>query len=257
MVIARVMAALTILLMSATAALATPTQITVCVKAKDAKFIGTTLGGVLITIKNADTGELLAKGVTAGTTGNTETMMKKPHQRGVSLSGEKTAKFTATIDIDQPTLVKIGAYGPLAQRQSAGKVSVTQWIVPGKNITKGDGVLLEIPGFVVDVLAPPAHMKLSKENVPKKLELRANVTMMCGCPIEPGGVWDANKFEVRALVKKNGKPVGEIPLTYTGETSQFGSSLDVQGEGVYQVTVYAFDPSNGNTGVDTTTVIVQ
>lgn len=183
--------------------------------------------------------------------------MKKPVQRGVPLSDENTAKFTATIDIDQPTMVEIRGYGPLAQRQSAGTVSVTQWIVPGKNITKGDGVLLELPGFVVDVLAPPAHLQLSWEKVPQKLDLQANVTMICGCPVKPGGVWDSDRFEVRALVKKDGKPIGEIPLSYTEETSQFAGSLEVQGAGVYEVTVYAYDPSNGNTGVDTTTVVVQ
>lgn len=253
----RALAVLAILLASATAALATPTQIVVRVKAKDAKFIGSTLGGALISIRNADTGELLAKGVTAGTTGNTEKIMKKPVLRGVPLSDEKTAKFTATIDIDQPTLVEIRGYGPLAQRQSAGAVTVTQWIVPGKHIIKGDGVLLELPGFVVDILAPPAHLQLFEKMGPVKLDLRANVTMMCGCPVEPGGVWDATGFEVRALVKKDGKPVREIPLSYTEETSQFASTIEMHGAGIYEILVYAYDPSNGNTGVDTTTVVVQ
>ncbi len=43
--------------------LAEPTHITVHVLAKGAKFIGTSMGGVEITIRDADTGELLAKGV--------------------------------------------------------------------------------------------------------------------------------------------------------------------------------------------------
>jgi hypothetical protein len=254
---ARAVTFLTILLMSASAALATPTRITVRVKSKDAKFIGSTLGGALITIRNADTGELLAKGVTTGTTGDTESMMKRPARRGVPLSDEKTAKFTATIDIDRPTPVEIRGYGPLAQRQSAGTVSVTQWVVPGKDVTGGDGVLLELPGLVVAVLAPPAHLKLSRNEVPQKLEVRANVTMMCGCPVEPGGVWDADRLQVRALVMKDGKPTGEIPLSYAEEPSQFAGALEVIGTGFYEVTVYAYDPSNGNTGVAATTVVVQ
>lgn len=49
---------------------AQPTKITVRAKAKDAKFIGTSVGGALILIRNADTGELLASGRTEGSTGN-------------------------------------------------------------------------------------------------------------------------------------------------------------------------------------------
>lgn len=254
---ASAVAVVLILLGGVSAALAVPTRITVRVKARDAKFIGTTLGGALVTIRNADTGELLAKGMTEGATGDTETMMKRPARRGAPLSDWNTARFTATIDLERPTLVEIRGYGPLAQRQAAGTVSVTQWIVPGKDIAKGDGIVLELPGFVVEVLDPPAHLRLSREQVPKRLELRANVTMMCGCQLEPGGVWDAERVEVRALVRKDGKPVGEIPLSCTEEPSQFAGSLDVQGAGVYEVTVYAYDPSNGNTGVDATTVVVQ
>lgn len=97
-------------------ALAVPTDITVRVKSKDAKFVGSSMGGTLVTIKNVDTGELLAKGVTAGTTGNTDTIMKNPIKRGVPISDEKSAKYTATIDISEPTLVEVRAYGPLGQR---------------------------------------------------------------------------------------------------------------------------------------------
>jgi hypothetical protein len=53
-------------LIAATSALANPTDITVRVKAKDGKFLGTHVGGALITIKDAQTGELLAKGLTMG-----------------------------------------------------------------------------------------------------------------------------------------------------------------------------------------------
>ena len=54
------------LVMMTTSAWAVPTEITVHVKTKDAKFLGTSMGGALVTIKDAQTGELLAKGVTSG-----------------------------------------------------------------------------------------------------------------------------------------------------------------------------------------------
>ena len=236
---------------------AVPTRVTVMVRAKDAKFIGTSMSGALITIRDAGTGELLAQGVTAGTTGDTTRIMKQPLQRGAVLSDEKSARFIASIDIAEPTLLEIRGYGPLAQRQSAGSVSVTQWLIPGRHITGGDGILLELPGFVVDIQAPPAHLQLSPDDIPRKIEVRANVILMCGCPVKPGGLWDANRYEVGALLKKNGKPAGGFPLAYAGESSQFAGSLEVAEEGIYEVTVYAFDPLSGNAGVDTTTVVVQ
>jgi hypothetical protein len=49
-------------------------------------------------------------------------------------------------------------------------------VVPGKHITGGDAWMLELPGFVVDVLAPPTHVSL--KGVPYTVTLKANVTMM-------------------------------------------------------------------------------
>ncbi len=154
---------------------ATPTDITVRVKTKDAKFLGSSMGGALITLTNADTGELLAKGVTAGGTGNTKLIMKTPVTRGVPIADEKAAKFAATIDIDEPTLIKVTAFGPLCQRQAANTVSATQWVVPGKHITAGNGWMLEMPGVIVDVLSPPTHIKYKGV---QDIVLAANVTMM-------------------------------------------------------------------------------
>jgi hypothetical protein len=87
--------------------------------------------------------------------------------------------------------------------------------------------------------------------------VRANVVMMCGCPIEPGGLWDANRFEVRAAVSRNGAKLREVPLAYAGETSQFAGELTGLEPGAYDVLVYAHDPANGNTGLDRTTFLVE
>jgi hypothetical protein len=235
-------------------AFAAPTTITVRVKSKDAKFVGTTMGGALVTIKDAQTGELLAKGVTTGGTGNTEKIMIAPVKRGVPISDESAAQFTATIDIDEPRLVEVSAYGPGANLQAANKITETQWVVPGKNITQGDAWLLELPGFVVDILAPPAHSMQGRN--PSDVEIRANVTMMCGCPITPGGLWDANAYEVAALLYRNGKRVGTLPLKFAGSVSQFSAVWSVTEPGTYQATVYAYDPATGNTGLDSTTFLI-
>jgi hypothetical protein len=244
-------------LLSAISAWAVPTRVTVKVRTKDAKFLGTSMGGALVTIRDTDTGELLAKGVTAGSTGSTERIMKKPHERHVPLSDDTSAKFMATIDIDEPTRVEVEAFGPLAQRQAANTVSLTQWVIPGRDIVRGDALLLEIPGFAVDVLSPPAHGKHAAEDLPLKLDIQANVVMMCGCPLTPGGTWDAGAYEVKALVKRNGALLLELPLPYAGTPSRFGAPLAITTAGAYEITVYAFDPVTGNTGVDKTTVVVE
>lgn len=167
---------LLIVIFSASTALAIPTDITVRVKTKNAKFLGTSMGGAQITIKDVFTGELLAKGRTAGTTGNTNRIMKVPVMRGQPISDERSAKFTATIDIDEPRLIEVAAYGPLVNLQAANRVSATQWVVPGKHITGGDAWMIELPGFVVDVLAPPTHIKL--KGIPQSIKIEANVIMM-------------------------------------------------------------------------------
>ncbi len=241
-------------LLAATSALAIPTTITIRVKAKDGKFLAHA-GGALITIKDVHTGELLAKGLTTGDSGDTNRIMKSRASRGVPLSDGSTAKFTTTIDIDEPRFIEVTAYGPMAKLQAANKISVTQWIVPGKHITGGDAWMMELPGFVVDVHSLPMDIKAKEFPHPVKVE--ATIRMMCGCPITSGGVWDADKIEVAALLKRNGQRIGVLPMKYAGSPSQFDGTWNVPETGIYQATVYAYDPANGNTGVDSVTFIVR
>jgi len=239
----------------AAAAHAVETKVTVRVLAKDAKFVGTGMGGALVTIKDDDTGAILARGVTEGSTGDTKLLMTKPITRRTPLSDDGSASFTASLDIDEPVFVEISARGPLAQRQSTASASVTQWLLPGKDVTQGDAVLLELPGFAVDVLAPPAHVRLGA--APQAVEIKANVTMICGCPVEPGGLWDADAFDIHALVTRDGERVADLAMTYAGQTSQFEATYTAGQAGTYRVTVYAFDPKNGNAGLDQTTFVVR
>ncbi|QKP78730.1 hypothetical protein HT051_05565 [Methyloligella sp. GL2] len=239
--------------LGASAAQAEPTEITVRVLGKDSKFIGSSLGGMRVVLRDAQTGEVLASGFTSGGTGNTELLMHQDRGRRAVLSDDSAAKFSATLDLDMPTLIEAEAFGPAGQPQSAARASATQWVIPGHPLTGGDGWVLEVPGFIVDVLAPPAHVKLSPEV--ESVEVKANVMMMCGCPITPGGLWDADAYEVKAIVKHDGKVVDTVALDYAGEASQFATTLPIKAPGTYELTVYAFDPANGNTGLDRTTFI--
>ena len=208
-----------------------------------------------VTLRDAQTGEILATGLTQGATGDTRRIMHEDGGRRAQLSDDSAAKFVATIDLDEPRLIEVEAYGPLAQRQAATRVTASRWVVPGRGLTAGDGWVLDLPGLIVDVLAPPAHVRLPADT--GKVDLRANVILMCGCPIEPEGVWDANNLEVKALVSHNGERIAPVDLSFAGETSQFAGSVPVDAQGLYDVLVYAYDRTNGNTGVDRTTFIVD
>lgn len=234
---------------------AVETRVDVRVISRGAKFIGTSMGGVQITLRDTQTGELLAQGKTAGGTGDTQLIMKEAHQRPATLATPSAAVFSTTLDLQEPRHIEVTAYGPLAQRQAANKVTATQWVIPGKDLTRGNGWLLEMPGFVVDIQAPPAHQGLS--GLPREVSLKANVIMMCGCPLTPGGLWDADQYEIKALIQHNGQLIGEKSLNYAGTSSQFAGTLQLDRPGSYEVTVYAYDPATGNTGLDATTFNVS
>jgi len=251
MIFRTVTIALATLLLWAGTASAEPTRLTVRVMAKDAKFIGTSIGGAQITIRDVDTGELLAQGVTEGSTGDTAKLVEDDRERGVRLSSRGSAEFTATLDITEPRQVEITAYGPLAQRQGAARASVTHWLVPGKHVSAADGVILELPGFIVDILSPPGNVTLG--DLPVEVPLKVNVTLMCGCLVQPDGLWDADKYEVVALVRRDGASEGKYALEYAGSPSQFLLDMTVHKAGLYDVIVYAYDSLTGNTGLDRVT----
>lgn len=70
-------------------------------------------------------------------------------------------------------------------------------------------------------------------------------------------MWDATKYEVRALVKHDGRAAGTVTLVPGNVASSFEGILDVTAPGTYEVTLYAFDPSNGNAGVDAVGFMVR
>lgn len=170
----RALCAVTLLALAAAPAVATETQVTVRVLSQDAKLIGSSMGGVQVVLRDADTGELLAQGVTEGSTGDTELLMGTPRERHSDLGTEGAAAYRTTLDLDRPTLVEIAVMGPLAQRQSAVAATSTRWIAPGKDLTGSAAVVVELSGFVVDVLDPPAHSR--QEDL--EVEVRVNLTML-------------------------------------------------------------------------------
>ncbi|PTL75208.1 hypothetical protein [Vitiosangium sp. GDMCC 1.1324] len=247
--------ALTVLLLSLPA-LAAETRVVVRARARDGKFIGTSMGGARVVLRDTETGQVLASGLTTGTTGDTQRLMTQPHARGTPLTDEQAAKFETTLNLDEPRLVTVEVSAPEAQRQARVLSSTQVWLLPGKHL-QGDGLILEVPGFVVDALAPQAHERLKLTGGKLMVPVRANVVLMCGCSTEPGGLWDSNRYEIQAVVKLEGKPLTTVPLSYAGKTSTFAGEIPVQQKGAYEVTVTAYDPVTGNTGVDRTSFLVE
>ncbi len=130
------------------------TFVTVRAVSCDAKVIGSLVGGCRITLRNRLSGEVLARGLHLGGSGDTKTIMKQPHIRGAVVYGtEGTADYTAELALTEPSLVEITAEGPLAFPQAVQRASKTTWLLPGEHVA-GEGILLELHGFIVDIMIP-------------------------------------------------------------------------------------------------------
>lgn len=236
------------LLAVGTMGFAQQTKVMIRAKAKDAKFIGNSIGGAHVLVKNTENGQILAEGITQGSTGNTELIMNTPKGRHDQISDGNTAGFLAVLDLTGPTFVQVEVRAPF-HRKNAMVSSTTQlWVIPGKDIL-GDGIVLDFSGYAIDILTPNTHQYVSLKSLSQGLQVRANIVMMCGCPIEKGGLWDSSGMEVKALVKKDGKDFGSIDLANPSRNI-FEGQLEIRETGNYGITLYAYDPSTGNTGLD-------
>jgi len=253
-------AALLVLAAALPAGAGTPTTVTVRVLAAGAKFVGSSMGGALVTLRDADTGELLASGPTSGGTGNTDRIMRQRHGRDRVLATPDAAAFTAVLDLDRPRRIEARATGPLAAGASGASAASTRWVLPGHDLTAGDGWLLELPGLALQLLEPAVHTVLDApagDGPPLRVPVAVNLVMLCGCPVEPGGLWDAGRFEVMAEVSRDGEPAIRIPLAHAGRTSRFAAEVPITASGTYVLTVTAWDPVTGGAGVVTGSFIVR
>lgn len=229
-----------IALIGAGPAQAEPTDVAIHVRAVDAKFIGTGVGGINVTVEDASTGALLDSGRIEGGTGDTNGLMKKGQTRGEAPVTDGTAGYRATLDIDRPTRLRIRATGPLAVADSIQTVTATTWVVPGHDMVD-PGIQLSMPGLLVELV--------ERRREGDAIHVVADVSMMCGCPITDGGLWDAAEFQVMAQLYREDEKVAERQLSFTGETNRFSGRLNAPGTGDYRLVVYAFQDSRDNTGV--------
>lgn len=224
------------------------TQIMIRARAVDAKFIGSGVGGLEVVLENAASGEILDRGEITGGTGDTKTLMLTPTERGQQLSNDETAGYLSTINIDTPVQLRITLRGPLNVENSIQELSLTQWVVPGKDIL-GDGIVFNLPGLIV---AAQADIATDTD----MLKVQADVTLMCGCPLTDEGLWDARDYEVKALIPERKRKASrrfktvEHKLEFTGEKNKFAGEIPKPKAGQVSVIVYAYNRNTGNTGVD-------
>ncbi len=223
---------------------AVPTQVVVRAVSNDAKILHDPVGGAHITIENARTGEVLAEGQQTGDSGSTDKIVRQPRERGATLYDVPgAAKYETTLALERPTRVRITAEGPLDYPQALQRASKTVLLVPGADVT-GDGIPLTLHGFIVEVLEPSS----TEARLGSEVSVRARVRMLCGCPTEPGGLWDANGYTIRAQLLRDGAVVAEAPLSFAGTSSEYTGTVSVPDAGATQLRVVAKDADRVNFG---------
>ena len=222
--------------------------------ARGAKFLGGYTTPVRVTLTDADTGETLARGVTSGTTGDTQRIMTGGKDSGDKRASADTAAFRTTLDITRPRRITATVTGPLSQAQATTTATSTQWVLPGNDVTAGDGWLIELPGLIVDIADPIAYRWVKADET---VRLRVAVTMLCGCAISQNGPWRTSETEVEAVVTTNGGAPRRIPLRFDPGAAIFMADVPAKEAGLYEIEVTGWVASSNNAGVAHTAFFVH
>ena len=223
----------------------TSTRVMVRVTANDAKIIGSGVGGATVTIRDALTGEILAQGVQEGGTGDSGLIMGSRERGGTVFDSEGAAGFVAELEIDEPTWVEITGTGPLGTPDALRSSTRSTLLIPGRDVL-GDGIVIELLGFTVELTQPAAGTPLAAQT---SLDVGARVTMLCGCPTEPGGTWDSDDYDIVVRVLRDGEVEQEVPMRFAGETSMYAGTLAPIPSGWIEIEVLAMDAAKGNFGL--------
>jgi hypothetical protein len=233
-------------LFSASAVQAEPTAVTVHVISQDAKFIGDSMGGAKIVLRDAKSGRVLAKGITKGGTGDTARIMQSTG-RSPSRATPDAAAFKAILEIERPTLVNLEVTGPNARPGSVIRITSQRWIMPGEPANVGDGWVVELPGLAISPSVKFADF--SQVNVPKIIAVSAKVELLCGCPITPGGLWEAKDYRVTVSIWQRGRRISHSSMTFVEAPGKFAGQFAAPNKGKYQIFIFAENVRTGNSGV--------
>jgi hypothetical protein len=147
------------------------------------------------------------------------------------------------VDLDGPTVLEFVGEGPLGFEHALQRAVTRMLVVPGEDIL-GDGVVLELHGFIVELVEPET---LEGDGT---VAVTARVRMLCGCPHTPGGLWDAERIAVVARLYEGSRVVREAQLDYAGRPNMFTGSLSLDGlRPDWHLVVLANDPERANFGM--------
>lgn len=221
------------------------TRVLVHVTTHDAKLIGDEVGGALVTVRDVSSGRVLAEGRTQGTTGDTQRIMQEARRRGTPVySGGDGARFEAQLPLTEPTQVEITAEGPLNYPDQMASTTKRLTLLPGAHVTSGDGIVLEMHGFVIDIMSPDTTSSLAANAT---VPVRARVRLLCSCPTAPDGVWRTD--EVLARLTRDGEVIREVTLRHGGEPSMYVGDLRTPDAGRYVLEVVASRAERATFGV--------
>nr|WP_233992839.1 hypothetical protein [Salinibacter altiplanensis] len=104
--------------------------------------------------------------------------MRKPRERGSSIyEAPGAAKYETTLDLSEPTRVRITAEGPLDYPHAMQTATKTMLLMPGEDAT-GDGITLTLHGFIVEVFIVEVLSPAADDLVPgEEISVRARVQM--------------------------------------------------------------------------------
>jgi hypothetical protein len=226
------------------------TTVLVRVVAHGAMVLGRDVGGARITITDIATGRILASGLQQGDSGDQNQIMRTPHMMEEPIySSRPSAAFTATLDLQQPTLVEVSAEGPLAHPAALQKACKTLLLIPGQNLTH-DGIVLHLYGYLVEINQPkPREALTAKADV----RLRASVRTLSGSVVRPHGDWDSRKIRIYGEVLIGDRIVERLQMFYDEASRTFEAPFFVPlpsdaPDGI-TLRVVAADPASGNFGV--------
>jgi len=102
--------------------------------------------------------------------------------------------------------------------------------------------VLTLHGLNIEILQAQA------DAAGKPVPVLVNIGMMCGCPLTPGGLWDADSVRVTARLLRAGEVVAESELAYAGEASRYAGEVTPPQSGAYTLEVLGEQPSKANFG---------
>jgi hypothetical protein len=93
--------------------------------------------------------------------------------------------------------------------------------------------------LIVNILSPSPKESLKKG---EEILVRAEVRMLWGCPLTPGGPWDSNQFEIWGHWVYRDKVSEKFNLKYAGKASFFeGRSSSPEGLDDVKLQILAAD----------------